>query len=79
MWRYAGQSRYLVSSIANFLFVLAVQIQTIHHLNLRRNILQNTKNIDVMLEIARNPEDFKSYYNDPEFKTQMSAIDDALY
>jgi hypothetical protein len=55
VWRNAGQSRYLVSSIANIIFVLLVQIQTIHHLTLRQNLLKNKFEIDVMLEIAKDP------------------------
>lgn len=56
-----------MSSIANFVFVLLVQIQTIYHLKLRESLLTRKFEIDSMLEIAKDPSKYASYINKVEF------------
>jgi hypothetical protein len=68
VWRYAGESRYLVSAIANVIFVILVQIQTINHLSQRQTLLENKTEIDLMLTIARNPSQYTAYVNTTVFE-----------
>lgn len=63
VWRYAGQSRYLVTAITNVIFVCFVQWQMIHHLKLRTIMLDNQFTIDTLIKITENADYWKNYFD----------------
>jgi hypothetical protein len=79
VWRFAGQSRYLVSAIANFTFVCFVQWQTVHHLKLRENLLTDLLPINAAIDLANTPKSEIARYIDPIFfNAIMAKVDEKL-
>jgi len=68
----------LISAIATIIFVAMVQWQTIHHLKLRANVLTLEPEIDLMVEIAKNTDDFAAFKNTDAYKASIEVVDNTL-
>ena len=72
VWRYAGQSRYFVSALFTWAFVLIVHIQMIYHMSFALYIKDNQDSIEYAISVSENPKRFQGVLSEAQIALQES-------
>ena len=72
VWRFAGQSRYFVSALFTWAFVLIVHVQMIHHMTFALYIKDNAESIEYAIDVAENPKRFTGVLSEEQIAWQES-------
>ena len=58
MWRYSGQTRYQISAICNWAFILLYHLHTTQHLSQAIYLKKNADGINFAYDVTANPQDY---------------------
>lgn len=74
MWRNSGQTRYFISAICNWIFIVLFHLHTTTHLSRSIYIIKNAAAIDYAFEVGLNPEEYEGSLSEDAIAMQVAYM-----